>query len=66
MKFEKHLKVWFLNRVGKTIFTVLTSGCYPVVIKSKKHAEALFNYHRDYRLNYSEIEIKKDEAATKV
>lgn len=63
MRFEKHKKTWFINRVGQLVqkeYTRLTPAAEQkdistnVVIDSEKHAEALYNYHLDKKVNFKE------------
>lgn len=61
-QFDEHKRCWFLNRVGEIVvkqFTVATpssvikaSSATTLQICSKDHALALYNYHRDNKVNF--------------
>lgn len=63
-RFEKHKKDWFTNRIGKLLKkepTALTPAAIVntnltnvIMICSDKHAASLYNFHRDYKINFKE------------
>lgn len=59
--FEKHQQRWFINNVGKIVFlepsrftpaTVRQAMKNLVKIDSSDHARALYNYHKDNKVNF--------------
>lgn len=63
--FQQHQKQWFLNRVGEMVvkqFTIQTPikvreshhNSMTLMICNRGHAEALYLYHRDNRINFIE------------
>jgi hypothetical protein len=61
-KFCKHKKDWFKNRVNKAVLRIKSAATPSTVsipsleinIQSEKHAEALYVWHRDNKINFYE------------
>jgi hypothetical protein len=62
--FHKHQKRWFIGMVGKTVLREATAQTPASVrktliqvlkIESVALAESNYNFHRDYKINYSEV-----------
>lgn len=70
--FDQHKRTWFLNRVGEIVereFTIKTpsrikdaaSPSPNVLITTEAHAIALYNYHRDYKVNFKDADKKTND-----
>lgn len=51
--FKKHKINWFLNRVEKIIFE---GGKTPKIVKTIPHARAIFDYHINNRINFTDAQ----------
>lgn len=58
IKYPKHQRSWFVNRINKPIlqrsFTVKIMDLIPIKIKDHQHANVLNNYQREFNLRYEE------------
>lgn len=61
-KFQRHTKAWFFTRIGELVKVEYipasrkTEKQLPetVMICKRQHALALYNYHREYLVNFHE------------
>jgi hypothetical protein len=66
MKFQRHTREWFINRIGEEIrMEIVHSSCTAGLdttkpmkqrIDSISHAESLFLFHKTRRINFHEVD----------
>lgn len=54
-KFNPHKKKWFLNRVDQIVYRHDGEKLFKaILIVSRKHAEAMFDFHNFAKINYED------------